>query len=197
MSETKLIVGLGNPGKSYSSTRHNFGFMVADLLAQQWGVKFKPSSFTKAVIAEHALNEQKVCLLKPLTFMNHSGMALKHVMEAENLSFDNILVVCDDLNLPMGRLKIRPKGSDGGNNGLKSIIYHLESEDFPRLRLGIGHPGHKEGVTDYVLQRFSKDEQPVVADILEQAGKCCIGWINEGMAKTMEQFNSSDFGSQN
>lgn len=189
MSQNKLIVGLGNPGKQYEFTRHNLGFLAVNNLAKKLNVKFRSCSFSKSLIAETKFNDYNLFLLLPLTYMNLSGIAVKGVLDKIELSFHDILVVCDDLNLDYGQIRLRSKGSDGGHNGLESIIRLVESRDFARLRLGIGESHKGKDSADYVLEEFSKKEKSCIDDFIDQSTECCLAWLQVGISKAMEQFN--------
>lgn len=155
----KMIVGLGNIGAEYAHTRHNIGFMTVDALAASQGANFKVVSKQHAMIAEINLAGEKILLVKPTTYMNESGQAVGPLMDYYNLALDDLLVVQDDMDMDLGRLRLRAKGSAGGHNGIKSIINHLGTQSFARLKFGIGHPSHQhQAVVDYVLGKFSKDE---------------------------------------
>jgi len=189
LDKTKFIIGLGNPGSEYEWTRHNLGFLVVDQLAQKWGATFKNSSFAKVVMAEAASGETSVKLVKPMTYMNNSGVALRALVEHFKFDLAQILVITDDINLDFGRLRLRPRGSDGGHNGLSSSIYHLASEDFPRLRMGVHHPGDKENIPDYVLGEFFASEKSHLDEFIDAACGCCQMWLTEGIERTMEKYN--------
>ncbi|HBR14878.1 MAG TPA: aminoacyl-tRNA hydrolase [Candidatus Omnitrophica bacterium] len=189
MSSTYLIVGLGNPGKEYEYTRHNLGFLVLRRLAEKLNRRFKISSLTNGLMAEGQIQEKNVCLLMPMTFMNNSGVAVSQVTAKKNVSPKNLLVVCDDLNLNFGQIRLRSKGSDGGHNGLNSVIHHLGTEEFLRLRMGVGHPGHKLDVVDYVLAEFKPKEKEYLENFIGEATGCCLTWVSEGIKKGMEQYN--------
>ncbi len=189
MSETKVIVGLGNPGPQYEYTRHNLGFLAVQRIAEQHQLKFGLSSFANGLTAQGDIEGQQVCLLLPLTYMNNSGVAVRQVLKHTQAELSNLLVVCDDLNLKYEGIRIRPSGSDGGNNGLKSIIARLQTREFSRLRLGIGRPSNSDDTVDYVLSEFSKEEQASLKDFVETAAQCSAVWLKEGIAKAMDQFN--------
>lgn len=156
-------MGLGNPGKQYELTRHNAGFLFADLLADKNGVKINKIQF-KAVTASLTLGGVKCLLMKPQTFMNNSGEAVRQAASFYKIPPERILVVFDDISLPCGRLRIRRKGSDGGHNGIKSIIYHLNSDAFPRVKLGVGEKPHPDyDLADWVLSQFKKTSSPCCA----------------------------------
>lgn len=189
MSEIKLIVGLGNPGREYEWTRHNLGFLVARHLAEMYKLKFAVSSFTNGLTAEGNILDQKVCLLMPLTYMNNSGVAVRQAMKQKNIECPDMLVVCDDMNIVYGQIRLKPSGSDGGNNGLKSIIAHLQTNEFPRLRMGIGKPAGQNGNVDFVLSEFSHQEKQNLGGFIKEAAQCCTVWLKEGIATGMDQFN--------
>jgi peptidyl-tRNA hydrolase, PTH1 family len=173
MPESRLIVGLGNPGKNYEYTRHNLGFLVVHQLATRLKCGFESSSLTKGLTAKGSLEQKEIHFLLPMNFINNSGPAVKQIMVKEEIALENICIVCDDLNLDFRQLRIRSKGSDGGHNGLGSIIYHLESDAFPRLRMGIGQPKGKADSVDYVLEEFKKDEKRYLEDFIIEAAECC------------------------
>ncbi|MBU4333874.1 MAG: aminoacyl-tRNA hydrolase [Candidatus Omnitrophica bacterium] len=185
----KLIVGLGNPGKDYEYTRHNLGFLVVRHLAERLNVRLKLSSFTNGLMAEVKNTDHDVCLFMPLTYMNKSGGAIRQLVEKKEFLLAESLIVCDDLNLDFGQIRIRPKGSDGGHNGLDSVTQCLGTDEFPRLRMGISHPGNKVDVIDYVLEEFKKSETNNLEDFISKAADCCLIWLDEGIGKAMESFN--------
>ncbi|MDO8581092.1 MAG: aminoacyl-tRNA hydrolase [Candidatus Omnitrophota bacterium] len=192
MSDAKLIVGLGNPGKQYAYTRHNLGFLVGERCAQLYRGKFSLCSFTKALMAQGTINQTTVKIVLPTTFMNHSGLAVKQSLDHENIGLQDLFVVCDDVNLEFGRMRLREKGSDGGHNGLASIIEQLGTSDFARLRLGVGQPPTKEQMVDYVLEEFNKEEKRYLEGFIDQAAQCCTVWLNEGIHKASELFNKRE-----
>jgi PTH1 family peptidyl-tRNA hydrolase len=169
MSEVKLIVGLGNPGKEYASTRHNAGFWWVDELARIQSVSFKADSKFHGLVARATLKGHEVHLLKPQTFMNISGRAVGAVAQFYKIEPAQILVVHDELDLPSGSAKLKLGGGHGGHNGLKDIIAHLSTKDFWRLRLGIGHPGERTEVVNYVLNAPSKEEQVLIDEAMQRA----------------------------
>lgn len=185
----KLIVGLGNPGKGYEFTRHNLGFQAVKCLAGKLKLKIKSCSFTKAMIAEVKSNKTDAVLLFPLTFMNNSGVAVKAAVDKYSLSLDNLLIVSDDSSLNYGQIRLRAKGSDGGHNGLASVIYHLASGDFARLRMGIGEPPKGTDLADYVLEEFSEKEKDSIDDFIEEAADCCRLWLKGEINQAMEIHN--------
>ena len=189
MSEKKLIVGLGNPGKQYEWTRHNVGFLVVQHFAQKQLWKFSSDSRIKGLIAEGDIDENKVYLLLPQTYVNQSGVAVRPAVSEKNISPENILVVNDDFSLDFGQVRLRSKGSDGGHNGLVSIIEHLKTNQFARLRLGIGELIDKKQAVDFVLGEFTKKEKKELDILIELATECCLCWVKEGVVKAMDQFN--------
>jgi len=181
------LFGLGNPTERYAGTRHNVGFMVLDELARRLRIRFRHLAGEYVARKEHA--GEPLVLVKPLLYMNESGVVVRQHLSRQP---DRFLVICDDLALPFGRLRLRPKGSDGGHKGLASIIYHLETADFPRLRIGIGEPGSDEDGVDYVLAPFPKDESVQLPGVLGRAADCCLTLVSQGLAKAMNRFNPSD-----
>lgn len=185
----KLIVGLGNPGKQYADTRHNIGFMVIDDLAKKLDINVDKIKF-KSVIGEGFAGAEKVVLAKPQTFMNLSGQAVLDMIQWYKLSPQDILVIYDDLDLPGGRLRLRMKGSAGGHNGMKSIIYLVQSEDIPRLRVGIGRPQNEKIETaDFVLGKFNNEEAKKMSEAVEKASEAVLSVIEKGVEKAMNEIN--------
>ena len=189
MSERVLIVGLGNPGRKYEYTRHNLGFLAVESLAEFLKVDFKKSSFTEGLIAQGEWDSKQVVLLMPATYMNNSGAAVKSVMEHMDIALKNVLVITDDLNLPFGQIRIRRQGSEGGHNGLGSIINHLATEHFSRLRMGIGQPRQKSETVDFVLEQFTKEEKSQLDGFVKEAEQCALVWVQEGIVTAMEKYN--------
>lgn len=185
----KLIVGLGNPGREYEWTRHNLGFLVLSHLAKEHRLKFSKNPTIQGLTAIGPIGNHEVMLLLPLTYMNHSGMAVEQASEQKGILPENILVVSDDFYLDFGHLRLRSKGSDGGHNGLASIIEELKTKNFARMRLGIGAPERKEEAVDFVLGEFHPKEKEALPDFVQKAVECCLVWLNEGTAKAMKQFN--------
>jgi PTH1 family peptidyl-tRNA hydrolase len=183
----KLIVGLGNPGDKYKDSRHNIGFAVVRALAD--GAVFKKDNRACVFCAKVELEGQPVVLALPLTFMNLSGQAVLPLSRKFCRDLTELLVVVDDLDLELGRLKIRPNGSSGGHHGLASIIESLGSREFARLRLGIGRPQRHVSGADYVLSNFLKKEKETVCDVVRDACDCCSTWAAEGVVGAMEKFN--------
>jgi PTH1 family peptidyl-tRNA hydrolase len=183
----QLIVGLGNPGRQYEDTRHNIGFMVLDRLAAASGVAFQSSPKWQCHLAK--LPESGTLLLKPQTFMNLSGRAIRQVLAFHKWPPESMLVIYDDAALPLGRLRFREKGSAGGHNGIKSIIEHLGTDAFPRLKIGIGesHPGN---MTGHVLGKFSPDERPLVENTLATALEAVQLARSQGIAVAANRFHT-------
>ena len=184
----KLVVGLGNPGGRYRGTRHNVGFEVVDALVARHGLRLQPWK-TLAETAEWRRPEGRVWFVKPTTFMNLSGEAVVALMGFYKVELADVLVVCDDVNLPVGRLRARPEGSDGGNNGLASVISALGTDGFSRIRIGVGRGDPRRDLADHVLSRFPLEELPVITASLERAVEAVGVWIDEGIARVMNKFN--------
>lgn len=184
----RLIVGLGNPGRSYQKARHNLGFRVVDLLSKKYKKRFKGGK-GEYLYCQIEVEGKEAILLKPLTYMNQSGQAVLDSMSFFNLTPPELFVICDDVNLPLGKLRIREKGSDGGHKGLGSIIYHLSSEDFPRLRLGIGPPSEDMELEDFVLEKFKKEEEVSVEEMIQKGALATEGSVVLGLKESMNRFN--------
>lgn len=184
-----LIVGLGNPGRKYKNNRHNMGFMAIDLLAKAHGTALGRVQY-KAITADFLLGEHKVILAKPQTYMNSSGDSVGPLANYYKVDNERVLVIYDELDLPLGALRLREKGSAGGHNGMKSVINHLGNE-FPRLRLGIGRPPGRMPVPAYVLQDFGRDEVPLVREVLDTAVRATETFIREGIALAMSRYNGN------
>lgn len=189
MSESRLIVGLGNPGKRYEETRHNLGFRVVRSLAKRLNVKLSRKLFLKGYLAAAEVEGFDVSLLLPTTYMNNSGLTLRRFLKNNPFVFSDILVVCDDVNLTFGGIRIKSQGSSGGHNGLSSLMQHLGSDQFARLRLGVGSPLGKKELADFVLSDFSKKEKEDLGSFVEKAVECCIVWVTGGVERAMNQFN--------
>ncbi len=182
-----IICGLGNPGREYQFTRHNLGFLVLDSLVKDFNEKFKNYQFYES--AKISFENKEVYLVKPLTYMNYSGVGLKEFLKNTSAyDLNKFLCVLDDINLPFGRIKIKEKGSDGGHRGLASIIYYLETNEIPRLRIGIGKPIGMSA-TDYVLSEFNNEEKEKLPEIIQLAKKAILVFISEGIKSAMNKFN--------
>ncbi len=191
MQDKYLIVGLGNPGRKYSKTRHNCGFLILDQLADDAREKFKKSKF-QSEICDLVLERNSAILAKPQTFMNNSGLAVSELCRFYKIELSNFLVIYDDTDLPFGKIRLRPQGSAGGHNGMKSIISHLGTKDFARLRIGIGGEYAKENMADYVLSSFSKNENAKLDEIKTQAIITIRNFISIGIDKTMNLINTEE-----
>lgn len=185
----KLIVGLGNPGNKYQETRHNVGFEVVARLARQYGTGAGRAKF-QGEILEASVRGQRVLLLTPLTYMNESGASVLAARDFYKIEIADLLIVCDDFNLPLGKLRMRSKGSAGGQKGLEDIVRRLGTDEIPRLRIGIGTPPEGRDVPGYVLSRFAKGEQPIMRETLDRAATAATDWVASGMAAAMNEHNA-------
>jgi len=184
-----LVVGLGNIGKKYDGTRHNIGFMVVDSIAERYDAPFKPSRTGKGDSAIININENRVMLLKPNTYMNRSGEAVAAVMKYYKISKHKLLVISDDINLPVGKLRFRAKGSDGGHNGLFNIANRLQGDDFSRLRIGVGQVPPEMEQADYVLSRFISGEKTQIDMAISTAADGIKDWVLEGLEAAANKYN--------
>ncbi len=182
----KIIIGLGNPGLRYKRTRHNAGFMVLDELASRHRLRFRKHAYC-SICAEGRIAGEEVLLMKPQTYMNRSGIAAGSVMGSKAVDLEEVLVINDDIALPLGKIRLRPKGSSGGHNGLKSLIERLGPE-FPRLKLGVAS-GKIFDASDYVLRGFKRSEKKELALMLKNASDCVEFWLKEGLIRAMDIFN--------
>jgi PTH1 family peptidyl-tRNA hydrolase len=183
-----LIAGLGNPGRQYRQARHNIGFMLIDQLAERLGLTFGRMQ-NKALVTTGHYQEKKIILAKPQSFMNNSGQVVGALVRFYKLSLENLLIVCDDVDLPFETLRLRPSGGSAGQKGMKSIIQHLGSQDFPRLRLGIDHPPGRMDTADYVLQNFPKKDSEALAIFLRRATDAALCFVTTGIEDAMTTFN--------
>jgi PTH1 family peptidyl-tRNA hydrolase len=184
----KIIVGLGNPGRKYDGTRHNVGFEVIDRLASAPGASGFGSRF-QAQIAETREDAEKVLLVKPETFMNLSGLAVRQLVDFYQAPLSDLLVVCDDVNLPLGKLRFRARGTHGGHNGLRDIQNHLGTTDYPRLRIGVDAPG-MDDMVNHVLGRFRPTEKAAIDEGISLATQATVVWVRQGIQTCMNQYNS-------
>lgn len=187
------LVGLGNPGAEYEGTRHNIGYEILRRIAGELKADFRPGKgeYYQAV---RSFKNEEIGLFLPLTYMNNSGEAVLDIRDRYDIPIERFLILCDDFQLPLGRLRLRPGGSDGGHNGLYSIIYHLKSNSFPRLRCGIASdetPSEKFRMADYVLAPFSPAERPMVDDMIERAAEASLSFAVDGLAKAMNRYNTN------
>lgn len=184
----KLVAGLGNPGRQYAGTRHNVGFDVIDQLTRRHRVTLEAAP-VNAMFGKWRRDAEVVLLVKPLTFMNLSGEAVGGLMRYFKIDAGDVLVVTDDVNLPLGRLRLRGTGSEGGHNGLRSVAQHLGTMDYPRLRIGVGRGDTRRDLADHVLAMFEPQEQPEVEHAVTRAAEAVESWVTDGLAKTMSVFN--------
>lgn len=184
-----LIVGLGNPGKRYENTRHNVGFMTVDYLAEKLGITVNKIRF-KGAYGQAIYKGQKVILLKPQTFMNLSGESVRPVMDYFGIKEENLIVLTDDIDIEFGMVRVKKKGSAGTHNGLKSIIQHLGSQDFPRVKIAVGKKPAYMDLADFVLSKFDKDEVKILDQEIELAGQACFEIIENGIDTAMNKINA-------
>ena len=184
----KLIVGLGNPGLTYRGTRHNVGFMVLEQIAAERGIKLNQKAF-RGLRGDGQIGAESVILFLPLTYMNLSGDAVRETMKFYKIPREDLLVICDDLNLPLGKLRMRRSGSDGGQKGLGSIIRNLGGEEFARLRIGIDSPPPGQPAERYVLGKFPKNDRPIIEAAVMRAAEAAITWVYYGPDEAMNRFN--------
>ena len=187
--QMNLVVGLGNPGSKYINTRHNIGFRVVEKLAEKYNTSIRKRLFSNARECRLTSSGRKLLLIQPLTFMNLSGIAVKGYLKRLKLDKDSLLVICDDVNLPFGQIRLRPNGSAGGHNGLSSIIERLGDANFPRLRIGVGSEGTIRDLSEYVLSDFKEDELIDVEGAISQAVAACECWLRVGINKAMNTYN--------
>lgn len=188
MDESLLIVGLGNPGLDYRNTRHNIGFMILDELAVKLNARFTRLQ-SKALVATVFLATKKVILAKPQTYMNSSGQSVRELVRFYKLELSDIIVIHDDLYLPVGDIRIRPDGGSGGHQGMNSIIEKIGTDDFPRLKIGIGSPPGQMRAEDYVLENFSDNEFPLMRETSLQVVGAILLWIDGGIHAAMNKYN--------
>jgi len=197
MEDLHLIVGLGNPGADYAKTRHNAGFALADLLVKRWRAEWHTAKKFQAQMARAESDGRKVLLCEPQTFMNASGEAVGAMVNFYRLPLTGLLVAVDDADLPLGEIRLRPRGSSGGHHGLESIEQHLGSREFARLRIGIGRADGAREITDYVLGRFSANDAALMKKVLARAADQVECWLAGGIQKAMSQYNGAVNGSTN
>ncbi len=183
-----LVVGLGNPGREYENTRHNAGFMAVDHLAARAGIPVQRIRF-KSLCGTGQIAGRQVLLLKPTTYMNLSGQAVQEAMAFYKIPPERTLILFDDISLDVGRIRIRRKGSDGGHNGMKNIIAHLGTQDFPRIRVGVGEKPAGMDLADYVLGRFSKGERELLEEAFKEGAQAAVAILCDGIESAMNQFN--------
>ena len=185
-----LIVGLGNPGKQYETTRHNAGFICIDALADKYAIKINKLKF-KSLMGEGRIEGKRCLLLKPQTFMNLSGEAVRDAVEFYKIPTENVIVICDDISLDPGKMRIRRKGSHGGQNGMRNIIYHLKDDNFPRIKIGIGaKPNPEYDLADWVLSRFSQSEAKLIKQVAEDTASAIEYIVKGDIDRAMSNYNS-------
>ena len=182
-----VIVGLGNPGKKYENTRHNIGFITVDLLAERHGIKINKIKH-KALVGEGTISDQKVLLVKPQTYMNLSGNSVREIMEYYKVDIENLLIIYDDIDIPTGAVRIRKKGSAGTHNGMRSVIYDLQSDQFPRIRIGMGLD-KKMDLKDFVTGGFTKSEKGLLEKAVAHSADAVECFLRSGIDKAMNEYN--------
>jgi PTH1 family peptidyl-tRNA hydrolase len=182
-----IIAGLGNPGKRYENTRHNLGFITIDAIARENGIHVNKIKH-KALVGEGIISGQRVLLVKPQTYMNLSGESIREVIEYYKTEPENLLVIYDDIDIPLGQIRVRKKGSAGTHNGMRSIIYQIQTDLFPRIRIGIGGE-RKRGLINYVIGGFKKEEKETIEDAVIRAAKAAVSILEKGIEKTMSEYN--------
>lgn len=192
MTETYLIIGLGNPGRQYRETRHNVGFMLLDRLTAKLNARFSRMQ-SRALVASADYQERKIILAKPQTFMNLSGHSVQGLIHFYKIPLENLLIAHDDLDLPIGTIRIRPDGRSAGQKGMTSTIERLGTDEFPRLRLGIGRPPGQMQAPDYVLQNFKDVEMTVISETLDRAVDAALKWVTDGLDAAMNKYNGNIF----
>ena len=189
MEPMHLIVGLGNPGAEYAKTRHNAGFLLVEKLAGQWRSEWKNERKFHARVSRAAHAGKAVLLAQPQTFMNLSGEAVGSLVQFYQVPLAQVLVIVDDADLPLGEIRLRPSGGTGGHHGLESVMRHLGSREYARLRIGIGRKDEKREITGHVLGKFGADENALLEKVLERAAGQMECWLDAGLQKAMSQFN--------
>jgi PTH1 family peptidyl-tRNA hydrolase len=184
-----LIVGLGNPGKTYQRTRHNLGFQVVDRLAERHDIKIGQKKF-KGEFGSGSIGDQRVCLLKPQTYMNLSGGAVAEAVNYHKIPLEQVLIAHDDVDLELGRIQVKFGGGHGGHRGLQSVVESLATDEFTRIRVGVNRPEGDGDVSDYVLEPFSKAERAAAQDAVGRAAEAAAAWLKDGLTTAMNQYNS-------
>ncbi|HPU41277.1 MAG TPA: aminoacyl-tRNA hydrolase [Acetivibrio clariflavus] len=189
LEDLSVVIGLGNPGPRYENTRHNVGFDTVDLLSKKHNIDVTKVKH-KALIGDGNIGGHRVLLVKPQTFMNLSGESVREIIEWYKVPVENIIIIYDDIDLPVGKIRIRPKGSAGTHNGMRSVIYQIQSEDFPRIRIGIDKPPQNWDLADFVLSKFSTDERKSVEEAIANAAEAVEVILNSGIDKAMNRYNN-------
>ncbi|HGA0145777.1 TPA: aminoacyl-tRNA hydrolase [Streptococcus agalactiae] len=186
----KMIVGLGNPGSKYNDTKHNIGFMAIDRIVKNLDVNFTEDENFKAEIGSDFINGEKIYFIKPTTFMNNSGIAVKALLTYYNISIKDMIIIYDDLDMEVGKIRFRQKGSAGGHNGIKSIIAHLGTQEFDRIKVGIGRPNGRMTVINHVLGKFDKNDEIMISNTLDKVGNAVKYYLQTNdFQKTMQKYN--------
>ncbi|MBE5759576.1 MAG: aminoacyl-tRNA hydrolase [Clostridiales bacterium] len=185
-----MIVGLGNPGRQYEKTKHNAGYRACDIAAKEMGVRFMKRRFD-AVLAETSVGGEKVILMKPETYMNNSGQAIRQAMSYYKIPSEKIIVLYDDVDLQPGKLRIREKGSSGTHNGMRSILREIKTENFPRVRIGIGKQPPKMDLADYVMAKFDSETEKSFAEACKNAGLAALEIVKNGVASAQAKYNGN------
>lgn len=186
----KMIVGLGNPGSKYNDTKHNIGFMAVDRIVKDLDVNFTEDKSFKAEIGSDFINGEKIYFIKPTTFMNNSGIAVKALLTYYNISIKDMIIIYDDLDMEVGKIRFRQKGSAGGHNGIKSIIAHLGTQEFDRIKVGIGRPNGRMTVINHVLGKFDKNDEIMILNTLDKVDNAVNYYLQTNdFQKTMQKYN--------
>lgn len=186
----KMIVGLGNPGSKYNDTKHNIGFMAVDRIVKKLDVNFTEDKNFKAEIGSDFINGEKIYFIKPTTFMNNSGIAVKALLTYYNISIKDMIIIYDDLDMEVGKIRFRQKGSAGGHNGIKSIITHLGTQEFDRIKVGIGRPNGRMTVINHVLGKFDKNDEIMISNTLDKVDNAVNYYLQTNdFQKTMQKYN--------
>ena len=192
ISKSFLVVGLGNPGKEYAGNRHNIGFMVLDHLATRLDVRFSKMQ-ARALVADTRYGNHRLILVKPQTYMNESGQSVAALQKFYKMPLKQVIVIFDDMDLPMGKIRIRPKGGSSGQNGMKSIISRLSNnQGFPRIRLGIDRPPGHMNPPDYLLQDFSREQREILPGLVDETASAVLMFISDGLDAAMNKYNSNE-----
>lgn len=190
MEKLFIVAGLGNPGSKFENTRHNAGFEAIDILAAKYGIKVSKLKH-KAYTGEGKIDGTRVLLVKPQTFMNLSGESIREIVEWYKIPMQSLILVYDDVDLPAGRIRVRPRGSSGTHNGMKSVIYQLQSDDFPRVRIGIGNAPEGWDLVDYVIGRYGPEERKLMDDSISRAAAAAAAIVTSGVEAAMSVYNTN------
>lgn len=188
MENLFVVVGLGNPGTRYDNTRHNVGFESVDYIAAQHGIKISKVKH-KALIGDGTIHGERVLLVKPQTYMNLSGESVRDIIEWYKIPVSNLIIIYDDIDLATGRIRVRPKGSAGTHNGMRSIIYQIQSDEFPRVRIGIGKPPEGWNLADYVLSKFNPEDRVLLNESIKASAEAAAAIIKSGANTAMNKYN--------